>query len=661
MGINPTMSNFKSLTFDGKTSREYGVYITGEGVFNAPEKDVELVTIPGRNGDYALDHGRFSNIQVTYPASIAANNETDFRTAVSDFRNWLCSRKGYCVLSDEYNPSEYRLAVYKSGLEVTHDMLIAGEFNIVFDCKPQRFLTSGDTPVTLSTAITPTTATGSLVTFTATSTTGLVDLDTDIDPIQDLSNGDPSPSNICPISGSTEVNVLNDPKYGGFIEWNQLVQNGDFSNGTTGWSTTRGTLSASGGVLTCTRSEAGFVTIGRQWSNSYDVQNHKCFVAFDVSVSNTSLSIRGSISDASINTNTFENGTTLAQTNTFYRKEYIYTPTSSGAYYLRIGSDMTSINGTISLKNVIVVDLTKCFGAGNEPSTVADFKALFAKSYYAYDSGTTTCVSAVNGDTYGHYTASLGRTVYGGTLDVVSGVLTVTHGFHTFNGQETWTLQNSGARCITHAIENEIKLGNSNSTKIGMISNEFVELTSNNTWSGTGGAIGISVEANGIFHARQFTSATMTVNSWKTWLESNPLQVCFPLETPQTYQLTPQHVQLLIGTNNVWSDTGDTTLKYADYPTITNSTQFASKPVIKVTGTGTVRIGNSVITITGSGSAMYIDCEIMEAWRISGDNIVSCNEYISATDMPVLESGTDTVFFSSGITGLEITPKWWKI
>lgn len=150
MGINPTQSNFKSFTFDGVNSRQYGVYITGAGVFNAPERNVEMIDIAGRNGAFVLDKGSFLNIEVTYPASIACDNETDFAEAVSDLRNLLCSKVGYVRLEDDYNPNEYRLAIYKSGLEVSHDMLIAGEFDIVFECKPQRFLKSGETAISVT-------------------------------------------------------------------------------------------------------------------------------------------------------------------------------------------------------------------------------------------------------------------------------------------------------------------------------------------------------------------------------------------------------------------------------------------------------------------------------------------------------------------------------
>ena len=146
MGIAP----YKTFTFDGVSSDTYGVYLTGEGVFNAPERSVEMIQIAGRNGDYALDLGKFNNITVTYKAGMYDVNESNFATKIANLRNWLCSKVGYCRLSDDYNPNEYRMGVYASGLEVDHEMLIAGEFELTFNCKPQRFLTSGESKTTLT-------------------------------------------------------------------------------------------------------------------------------------------------------------------------------------------------------------------------------------------------------------------------------------------------------------------------------------------------------------------------------------------------------------------------------------------------------------------------------------------------------------------------------
>ena len=148
MAIAPTGAIFKSFTFDGIDSRDFGVYISGDYVYNSPERDIETVEIPGRNGAYIMDKGRFHNITVTYPAGMFASNSDDFAEGIRQLRNALASRKGYCRLTDQYHPLEYRMAVYRGGLEVepaaTGGGNEAAQFDIVFECKPQRYLIQGD-------------------------------------------------------------------------------------------------------------------------------------------------------------------------------------------------------------------------------------------------------------------------------------------------------------------------------------------------------------------------------------------------------------------------------------------------------------------------------------------------------------------------------------
>lgn len=144
---------YRSLTFGGIDSATYGVYITGEAVYNSPARSVEMVSVPGRNGAVLIDNGYFENIEVTYPAGIPGTDQSDFATKISDFRNAVLSQVGYQRLTDEYNPSEYRMATYISGLEVEAvegQQGTVGEFELVFNCKPQRFLTSGEAAVAVA-------------------------------------------------------------------------------------------------------------------------------------------------------------------------------------------------------------------------------------------------------------------------------------------------------------------------------------------------------------------------------------------------------------------------------------------------------------------------------------------------------------------------------
>lgn len=147
------MGNY--LTFDGISTADYGVEISGEGVFDAPARAYEMIEIPGRNGAFSIDQGRFENITVTYPAYNYETNMTDFAESLRDLRNALASRSGYCRLTDTFHPDEYRLGIFKSGLEVKPVKYnTASEFDLKFDCKPQRWLTSGETEKTLQAVFT---------------------------------------------------------------------------------------------------------------------------------------------------------------------------------------------------------------------------------------------------------------------------------------------------------------------------------------------------------------------------------------------------------------------------------------------------------------------------------------------------------------------------
>lgn len=140
-----------TFTFGSITSSTYGIYVSGEALFNAPKRDAEVIQIPGRDGDYILDKGSFENIEVTYRVFNQEKDLTDFRTKLANLRSALCSQKGYQRLADTFHPNEYRMAAFIDGIDVKPVKYnTASEFEITFNCKPQRFLTSGETAVSVA-------------------------------------------------------------------------------------------------------------------------------------------------------------------------------------------------------------------------------------------------------------------------------------------------------------------------------------------------------------------------------------------------------------------------------------------------------------------------------------------------------------------------------
>lgn len=133
------------LIFGGIDSSDYNVFISGTDTFSAPERDVEYVSVAGRNGDLTIDNGRWKNITVTYPAFIP----NTFENKIGEFRAEMMKKLGYQRLEDTYHPDEFRLGSFSDGLNPNNITAFHrfGEFALAFNCKPQRFLKSGEDPL----------------------------------------------------------------------------------------------------------------------------------------------------------------------------------------------------------------------------------------------------------------------------------------------------------------------------------------------------------------------------------------------------------------------------------------------------------------------------------------------------------------------------------
>lgn len=141
----------KKFIYNNVSSDVYGLYINGRGVFDSPEPDLEFLTVPGRSGDLVYDNKRFKNIEIKYPACFMQEN---FLSNFKAFQAFMLSHKGYYKLTDDYQPNHYRMAAISRSIDLsdinwTYD---AGSFDLVFNCKPQLFLTSGDTRTTYTAA-----------------------------------------------------------------------------------------------------------------------------------------------------------------------------------------------------------------------------------------------------------------------------------------------------------------------------------------------------------------------------------------------------------------------------------------------------------------------------------------------------------------------------
>ena len=141
------------IIFNNKSSADCRIQVAHPPGYAYPERDYTITHIPGRNGDIIQDNGCYKNVERTYEVSFDAPNE-DFATYANAVSAWLHSTTGYARLEDSYEPNYYRMATYQESNIFENLYNQAGTATIVFECKPQRFLKTGDNTITIQNSLT---------------------------------------------------------------------------------------------------------------------------------------------------------------------------------------------------------------------------------------------------------------------------------------------------------------------------------------------------------------------------------------------------------------------------------------------------------------------------------------------------------------------------
>ena len=145
-------------------------------------------------------------------------------------------------------------------------------------------------------------------------------------------------------------------------------------------------------------------------------------------------------------------------------------------------------------------------------------------------------------------TIALGQTVYGGYLDVTSGLLTITHTVIDL-GDLSWTYYSGATRFVANVSDIILP---STSSPIADISCEIYKTISwsqlingsdNNSIAGLSNAFSV--------RDTRYTSATTFKNA------VTDVKVLAKLITPTTVQLSSNQIATILGQNNIYADTGD--------------------------------------------------------------------------------------------------------
>ena len=131
----------ETFYLDGIDAQSAGIYLQKPIVFSEAVPNIESKTIPGRNGDLIFETGSYKNRSGSGSCFCL---QEDVETAISSAGRFLMRKKGYRRLETSDDPNHYWMARVENSPQMEMRIRVLAPFDISFDCKPQRFLKSGE-------------------------------------------------------------------------------------------------------------------------------------------------------------------------------------------------------------------------------------------------------------------------------------------------------------------------------------------------------------------------------------------------------------------------------------------------------------------------------------------------------------------------------------
>lgn len=131
----------ETFYIDGIDARSFGIYLQKPIKFSEAVPVVKKQTIPGRNGDLIFETGSYQNR--TAVASCFCLQK-DVEKTISAAGRFLMAKHGYRRLETSDDPDHFWLARVENSPQIAQRVRTLAPFDISFDCKPQRFLKSGE-------------------------------------------------------------------------------------------------------------------------------------------------------------------------------------------------------------------------------------------------------------------------------------------------------------------------------------------------------------------------------------------------------------------------------------------------------------------------------------------------------------------------------------
>lgn len=136
---------FGKLFFGRKESTDYGIIINEPPIYTWPEKPYDHKNIRGKHGDIIIDSDYYKNVSKKYTITGYVKDDPEQAAKnVSDFLHRYNGYKNYIRLEDSYEPDVYMLGIYEEFNNLESIFGQAWKAEIEFNCKPQKYLLTGD-------------------------------------------------------------------------------------------------------------------------------------------------------------------------------------------------------------------------------------------------------------------------------------------------------------------------------------------------------------------------------------------------------------------------------------------------------------------------------------------------------------------------------------
>lgn len=134
----------ETFYLDGVNAKSAGIYLQKPIVFGEAVPNIEYQEIPGRNGALVFDTGSYGN---RIGSASCFCLQEDAETAISSAGRFLMGKNGYRRLETSDDPNHYWMARVENSPQIAMRLRTLAPFDISFDCKPQRFVKSGENAV----------------------------------------------------------------------------------------------------------------------------------------------------------------------------------------------------------------------------------------------------------------------------------------------------------------------------------------------------------------------------------------------------------------------------------------------------------------------------------------------------------------------------------